>query len=368
MEIKKQIQITLKQYENLVINAFKSTGFLLINKQLINQYGLTGAGILSNYIDRHLYFAQTKPDSDGWFYLTFEKQKADLGLDKYTLKLWKDTFIKQGILKTRSFGMPAKMYFKIDFTKFVIEDSTVLVRDAEESTEVRKQGVCDNFTDLPKTGGLEMETQIPDTKLVRRDKSQQSQQNQDIQKTGGLYITISKSKISKSITPVSEGMNEFFPQSQENNDKKQNTQTLRVKSKNKISNKEEADLITVSQFDDFWKRYPKKVNKGDAFKLWFDLCTNKKKAKTRPSWTQVRKAIHDHKKSERWQNEQFIPYPATWIEKFMWLTDHNDLKTFKPFTTQKEKPQKIYDRGQYWFWNEKLQGYFDKTGEEYEKH
>jgi len=73
-------------------------------------------------------------------------------------------------------------------------------------------------------------------------------------------------------------------------------------------------------FLDFWKEYPKKVGKGDAFKKW-------KKAKlTNTDKTDIMNALNWQKKSDRWRNDygRFIPNPSTYISQRRW-EDEPDL-------------------------------------------
>ena len=65
-------------------------------------------------------------------------------------------------------------------------------------------------------------------------------------------------------------------------------------------------------FDEFWKAYPRKVNKREAREKW-----NKAKL---PDLPIVLKAIEDQKKTDQWQrdNGKFIPHPSTWINKERW--------------------------------------------------
>jgi hypothetical protein len=66
-------------------------------------------------------------------------------------------------------------------------------------------------------------------------------------------------------------------------------------------------------FDIFWKEYPKKVGKKDAFKAW-------KRAKDMPPVNMIVAVVRKQKQSEQWRkdNGQFIPNPATWINQGRW--------------------------------------------------
>lgn len=70
-------------------------------------------------------------------------------------------------------------------------------------------------------------------------------------------------------------------------------------------------------FDEFWKVYPKKKNKGDAEKAWKRL----------PDvlLTDILTAITRQCKTEQWQEAggQYIPYPASWLNAKGWLDEVN---------------------------------------------
>jgi len=85
--------------------------------------------------------------------------------------------------------------------------------------------------------------------------------------------------------------------------------------------------ITPSQFESFWKAYPRKIDKGKAKTRWEKICN--KPAKERPTWKQIRLAIHEQKKTERWQDPKYIPHPTTWLNQQRWLDDPKEMYGFK---------------------------------------
>jgi hypothetical protein len=106
---------------------------------------------------------------------------------------------------------------------------------------------------------------------------------------------------------------------------------------------EKNGYITPKLFEDFWELYPKKTDKGKAKNKWETLCTKKE---NRPVWKEIRKALHDQIKSERWENKQFIPMPTTWLNQSRWLDDPKEMVNIK-FT--KDKQEKIIRDGENWF-------------------
>jgi hypothetical protein len=77
--------------------------------------------------------------------------------------------------------------------------------------------------------------------------------------------------------------------------------------------------VGPEMFDHFWRAYPKKKSKSDAVKAW-----NKLKIDNL-LYTLIMNKLEDAKKSHDWtkDNGQFIPYPATWLNKKMWEDEYS---------------------------------------------
>ena len=67
-------------------------------------------------------------------------------------------------------------------------------------------------------------------------------------------------------------------------------------------------------FDVFWNEYPRKVDKQAAMKAW------KKIKPDEPLMEKIISAVREWKHSDQWtkENGQYIPYPATWLNKRRW--------------------------------------------------
>ncbi|MHB1938974.1 MAG: hypothetical protein ACYCOR_20730 [Acidobacteriaceae bacterium] len=67
-------------------------------------------------------------------------------------------------------------------------------------------------------------------------------------------------------------------------------------------------------FQAFWKSYPRKKAKADAFKAWKSLKPSEPLAET------ILQAVQRATTSEDWRrdNGKFIPYPATWLRARRW--------------------------------------------------
>ncbi len=73
----------------------------------------------------------------------------------------------------------------------------------------------------------------------------------------------------------------------------------------------------ATDFEIFWKAYPKRVGgKKNALRAW-------ERAQDRPALDEILAVLERSKQTEQWKKDggQFIPYPATWINKGMWADD-----------------------------------------------
>ncbi len=104
---------------SLIIEAFKSTGYLIVNKTFIKKFGLIPSIILSNYIDKFQYFRSKNESFDGWFFLRHGNIMEQLNLKESTLSKVKKELIALGILLIKKKGVPAKEWIYINFPMLV---------------------------------------------------------------------------------------------------------------------------------------------------------------------------------------------------------------------------------------------------------
>lgn len=117
------------------------------------------------------------------------------------------------------------------------------------------------------------------------------------------------------ITPASILSNSVLPQAQ--------IKLKESKVKEVVNNGFDVTLL----FEEFWKAYPKKVNRKEALYRW-------KKAKLPPIEV-ILKKISEQKNTDEWQkdNGKYIPHPSTWINKERWL-DEIDVGIIKKENTE----------------------------------
>lgn len=107
--------------------------------------------------------------------------------------------------------------------------------------------------------------------------------------------------------------------------------------------------ITKIMFDDFWRIYPKKIDKGKALSKWITICG--KSVKEKPTWKEIKRALLVQIKSERWRNPQYIPHPTTWLNQRRWLDDPGQMKS--PIEKVQERLEngriyKLSSNGKFW--------------------
>lgn len=76
--------------------------------------------------------------------------------------------------------------------------------------------------------------------------------------------------------------------------------------------------IYTSNFETFWKEYPRKIGKGAALKAW--------KRNGIPDLDILLTALSKQKKSKQWEDSQFIPHPATWLNQGRWEDETEEVK------------------------------------------
>lgn len=133
-----------KKNKSILQEMLRSDGFITTAKCLIKTIGFIDAGILSNYMDKSIYFQEQDAKNKGWFYLTLEAQHEELGIPKNRLIRAKNFFIYAGVLKVQRKGIPSKEWFLLDFEAITdlitdVEKTKQLVLNFQEEKRLHKQ-------------------------------------------------------------------------------------------------------------------------------------------------------------------------------------------------------------------------------------
>lgn len=98
------------------LSEFRGSGFLITPWNMIKKIGLD-ACILSNYVDKQIYFATHHPEYGGWFFLKHAEIMQLFQITEKRLRKLKHEWISLGLMKTRMFGHPIKEWIIIDEDK-----------------------------------------------------------------------------------------------------------------------------------------------------------------------------------------------------------------------------------------------------------
>lgn len=82
-----------------------------------------------------------------------------------------------------------------------------------------------------------------------------------------------------------------------------------------------------AMFEDFWREYPRKVDKVNAFKAFKKVCKDRKMLAT------LLAALAQHRKTQQWQTKTLIPHASTWLNGRRWEDDLSSLEADKPQTS-----------------------------------
>ena len=99
-----------------------------------------------------------------------------------------------------------------------------------------------------------------------------------------------------------------------NTKKEADTKVPTSEKKKNTSSKKEQEEKYLEMFNEFWKLYPKKVDKANARKKWLRLKPNDELFKT------IMSALENQITFKKWHeiDKQYIPNPTTWINGERW--------------------------------------------------
>ena len=116
---------------------------------------------------------------------------------------------------------------------------------------------------------------------------------------------------------------------------------LRKPLANKTKNLEKTNSLDIA-FDQFWSLYPRKKDKGHARRSF-------EKAMEKADLETILQGVKDYVQAEGDNEEQFIAYPATWLNGERWL-DEYDVRPRKetPGPGRREWVRDMHELGEHW--------------------
>ena len=113
------MKLNSEQKKELLINTLRSESSLIINKVLIERIGLIPAVLLSNYLEKQLYFDKKYSDNNGWFYQTHSQIQNQIFLSERELIKAKKALISSKLIEIKRQGLPAKEWIRINYDKIL---------------------------------------------------------------------------------------------------------------------------------------------------------------------------------------------------------------------------------------------------------
>lgn len=101
----------------------------------------------------------------------------------------------------------------------------------------------------------------------------------------------------------------------------------------------------AQKFDEFWDAYPRKKGKGQARKA-FERALKKTDMET------ILEGVREYIANGRWEDEQFIAYPATWLNGERWSDEYGSKAVrATPGPGKREWVKQYHYAGQHWACN-----------------
>lgn len=284
-----------KHTRKQLLNSMAGASYMLINKNLLQLFGMETATYLSYLIDKSKYFEEHKNDEDylGWFYLKNQTVIKHLNTSKYILAKMRNTLELCDLLQVKITGTPKKIWYKLDLQKLW----DLMYVDL-------------NDTGLSKI--LTINSQKIELLIVKIFDY--------IYNNNRVIITDKEKKINK------KNLDQKNKQIETTHFKR--TKLPSKKEENNIDHLIKLDKIHPLLFDNFYEQYPKKVGKQKALTSWNNLCKNNSSLK----YSTIIDALKLQAQSHQWKDKQFIPHPTTWLNQKRW---EDDAEVYKTITQSK---------------------------------
>lgn len=127
------------------------------------------------------------------------------------------------------------------------------------------------------------------------------------------FLTMQSTKTGMLITIVNWGLYQSMGEIQPRFQPRGNQE---VTTNKKDNNKKK---VCIDHFDNFWSAYPRKVSRAAAEKVFIKLKVDETLFQLMIS------SLENQKLSKQWQDKQFIPHPATWLNQKRWEDETDEI-------------------------------------------
>ena len=106
--------------EQIIIKGLGGEKGVFVRPSVVRAFG--GDGNAAIMLQHFMFWGQSDManERDGWFFLTTQRITADTGLGYATQKRVRKMLVDMGILSQRREGIPAKNYYKIDYSAVIL--------------------------------------------------------------------------------------------------------------------------------------------------------------------------------------------------------------------------------------------------------
>lgn len=116
---------------NSIAKLLSTDGYITVNKTLIHNFGLHEAIMIGELCAEYNYWDSLGKLENGSFFSTRQNIEENTGLNEHFQRKAFETLKESGIVTITKKGLPAKNYYKIDFTQLYTVLSTSATQDEE---------------------------------------------------------------------------------------------------------------------------------------------------------------------------------------------------------------------------------------------
>lgn len=118
-----------------VLHLLSAGNYIVVNRTLINTYGLNAAVMLGELASECLYWSEREAVADGWFYSTIENVEHNTGLTAYEQRFALNKLAEAGLVEVKRRGMPAKRFIRIDGDAVVKNFNNLMLKNLTTSDQ-----------------------------------------------------------------------------------------------------------------------------------------------------------------------------------------------------------------------------------------
>lgn len=209
-----------------ILKLMASSNFIIVNRDLIKEFGTNGAILLGELASEYNYYHDNnRLSDDGMFFSTVENVENNTGLSRYQQKKAIDELKEKGAIDVELRGMPAKRYIRINTDKLFCSSSQTSEQDSEKLTnKIARNSLTSsletNEQDSEKLANFTLKTNEQDSEKLTTNNNKYKSNNKT---NNNIYMgdnskIISKTTSKRFIKPSVDEIKEYCSQNDLNID------------------------------------------------------------------------------------------------------------------------------------------------------